>query len=213
MLKLLLAHDAAVEYWERGHLRTVQAGQTPRPETLRARLLYAHRRRFQRAAAPTATVDPSAPAPPRPWLVTQDAHTLAWLARAGRFAQPQAAGAVPCEVKAMLVVDHQVPLPAAQALLGHLGADHGCLREKMGQVHARFRSDRVQAHHHVLCAFLNHKLVAQFNFLGDRYAILIDQRGPVRPLKNNIASLGTKLTLTALASRLTPATMRLRADS
>lgn len=79
MLKLLLAHDAAVEYWERGHLR-------------------------------------------------------GW--RAGRFAQPQAAGAVPCEVKAMLVVDHQVPLPAAQALLGHLGADHGCLREKMGQVHA-----------------------------------------------------------------------------
>ncbi|GAB7540367.1 hypothetical protein CS8_000270 [Cupriavidus sp. 8B] len=56
----------------------------------------------------------------------------------------------------------------------------------------RFRSDRVQAHHHVLRAFLNHELVAQFNFLGDRYAILGDQRGPVRPLKNNSASLGTK---------------------
>ncbi|MBF6989582.1 hypothetical protein [Cupriavidus sp. IK-TO18] len=54
-LKLLLAHDAAVEYWERGRLRTVPAAQAPSPETVLTRLLHTHRRPFQRAAAPIAT--------------------------------------------------------------------------------------------------------------------------------------------------------------
>ncbi|CAN7773404.1 site-specific integrase [Cupriavidus necator] len=93
VLKLLLAHDAAVEYWERGRLRTVPAAQAPSPEAVLARVLHTHRRRFQRAAAPTATTlkATSAPAAPGPWLADQDARTLAWLARVGRFAQPQAA--------------------------------------------------------------------------------------------------------------------------
>ncbi len=95
VLRLLLAHDAVIEYWERGRLRTVPAEQAPSPGTVLARLLHTHRRRFRSVAASpevSATVAPAAtvPAAPNPWLATQPAEVLAWLARAGRFAQPQA---------------------------------------------------------------------------------------------------------------------------
>lgn len=57
------------------------------------------------------------------------------------------------------------------------------------------------------------ELVAQFNFLGDRYAILGDQRGPVRPLKNNIASLGTKRDLDRVGQQVDTRHDAARADS
>ncbi|WP_019447860.1 tyrosine-type recombinase/integrase [Cupriavidus sp. BIS7] len=90
VMKLLLAHDAAVEVWERGRVRTVAAAQAPSPETVLARLLHTHRRRFQQSPTLPPASPVSTPAVLGPWLATQDARTLAWLARAGRFAQPDA---------------------------------------------------------------------------------------------------------------------------
>ncbi|WP_020207000.1 site-specific integrase [Cupriavidus sp. WS] len=97
MLKLLLAHDGAVEYWERGRLRTVPADEAPSPETVLARLLHTHRRRFRPAAS--SGKEAAAPAAAKaaglvaanPWLVTHSPAEHAWLTRAGRFAQPHAA--------------------------------------------------------------------------------------------------------------------------
>lgn len=97
VLKLLLAHDGAIEYWERGRLRTVPAGGAPSPETVLTRLLHTHRRRFRSAASSEkeAAVPAAAKATglvaANPWLVTQGPAEHAWLARAGRFAQPHAA--------------------------------------------------------------------------------------------------------------------------
>jgi site-specific recombinase XerD len=91
VLKLLLSHEAAVEYWERGRMRTVAVGQAPSPETVLTRLLHTHRRRFQKSLAQPSESQVSTPTALGPWLASQDARTLAWLARAGRFAQPNAA--------------------------------------------------------------------------------------------------------------------------
>ncbi|CAG9184763.1 Tyrosine recombinase XerC [Cupriavidus laharis] len=96
VLKLLLAHDGAVEYWERGRLRTVPADEAPSPETVLTRLLHTHRRRFRSAAssgkeaAVPAAAKTTGPVAANPWLVTQGPAEHAWLARAGRFAQPHA---------------------------------------------------------------------------------------------------------------------------
>ena len=43
VLNLLLAHDGAVEYWERGRLRAAPADQAPSPETVLTRLLLVAR--------------------------------------------------------------------------------------------------------------------------------------------------------------------------
>jgi len=51
---------------------------------------HTHRRRFQKSAIQPPASRASTPATVAPWLATQDARTLAWLARAGRFAQPDA---------------------------------------------------------------------------------------------------------------------------
>lgn len=96
VLKLLLAHDGAVVYWERGRLRTVPANEAPSPETVLTRLLHTHRRRFRSVTASPAVPavvasDATAPAAPNAWLATRGSAELAWLARAGRFAQPHGA--------------------------------------------------------------------------------------------------------------------------
>ncbi|MDK3022645.1 tyrosine-type recombinase/integrase [Cupriavidus taiwanensis] len=97
VLKLLLAHDGVIEYWERGRLRTVAADEAPSPETVLTRLLHTHRRRFRsdtssaEGAAVPAAAGATGPAAPTSWLATQGPADLAWLARAGRFAQPHAA--------------------------------------------------------------------------------------------------------------------------
>jgi integrase/recombinase XerC len=90
VMRLLLDHPAAVEYWDRGRVRTVAADAAPAPETILARVLQTHRRRFR------GVTDPGLPAPKgelerETGLPAMPSAMLAWLARAGRFAN--AAGA------------------------------------------------------------------------------------------------------------------------
>jgi site-specific recombinase XerD len=44
---LLLEHDVAIEYWARGRLHLATANHAPSPDTVLARVLHAHRRRFR----------------------------------------------------------------------------------------------------------------------------------------------------------------------
>ncbi|MEC5405989.1 tyrosine-type recombinase/integrase [Paraburkholderia sp. MPAMCS5] len=44
---LLLEHDVAIEYWAQGRLHLAAAGAAPSPDTVLARVLHAHRRRFR----------------------------------------------------------------------------------------------------------------------------------------------------------------------
>jgi integrase/recombinase XerC len=110
---LLLEHEAAVEYWDRGRLRIVAAHDAPAPETILERVLHQHRRRFREVADGRALVSATgtaAPAATVVWLaaleppytvaanvanVAHAAHaarvtpaTGGWLARAGRFVNP-----------------------------------------------------------------------------------------------------------------------------
>jgi len=94
VLTLLLAHDGAVEYWERGRLRTAPADQAPSPETVLARLLHTHRRRFRLTGAPgNKETAPAALAEAGlevlPWIGAHGQADYPWLARTGRLAQPQ----------------------------------------------------------------------------------------------------------------------------
>lgn len=80
VMRVLLDHEAAVEYWDRGRVRTVAIDQAPVPDAVLARVLHTHRRRFRPA---TATGEPKQePAA----LMTLPQTLVAWLARAGRFA-------------------------------------------------------------------------------------------------------------------------------
>jgi site-specific recombinase XerD len=108
---LLLDHDAAVEYWERGRLKVAAGDGAPAPHTALLRLLRQHRRfRFapEDPATPTvsataaveadvtALAGPDAPAPstsPALWLaaLAPDSAGRVWLARAGRFVNPSQA--------------------------------------------------------------------------------------------------------------------------
>jgi len=104
---LLLEHEAAVEYWDRGRLRIVAADEAPAPEIILQRVLHQHRRRFREvsngsALLPATTA--SLPTATAAWLAAlEPPHTVAarsansghaasvtpstggWLARAGRF--------------------------------------------------------------------------------------------------------------------------------
>ncbi|MBB5462626.1 tyrosine-type recombinase/integrase [Paraburkholderia sp. Cpub6] len=90
---LLLEHDTAIEYWERGRLRVVPEVAAPSAATVLERALRQHRRRF-RAAAPDDTAGNAreGTAVTRTGAPSQDLAPLpagvepAWLARAGRFA-------------------------------------------------------------------------------------------------------------------------------
>ncbi|CAB3776400.1 hypothetical protein LMG28614_00207 [Paraburkholderia ultramafica] len=88
---LLLEHETAIEYWERGRLRVVPEAAAPSASTVLERVLRQHRRRFRQTAA-----DGTPHSAPVPTVVAPDAALLpggvgaAWLARAGRFANPVA---------------------------------------------------------------------------------------------------------------------------
>ncbi|MBC8742459.1 tyrosine-type recombinase/integrase [Paraburkholderia sp. UCT31] len=90
---LLLEHDAAIEYWERGRLRVVPEAAAPSAATVLERVLRQHRRRF-RPAAPDDAHDGVCVARTGPH--SEDLAPVpagvepAWLARAGRFANPVA---------------------------------------------------------------------------------------------------------------------------
>ena len=101
---LLLEHDGAVEYWDRGRLRIVASDDAPAPETILERVLRQHRRRFHEVTDGNTLLpanDAAAPAATGVWLMTlEPPHTGApnvtgaasttggWLARAGRFVNP-----------------------------------------------------------------------------------------------------------------------------
>jgi integrase/recombinase XerC len=72
---LLLEHEAAVEYWDRGRLRIVAAHDAPAPEIILERVLHQHRRRFREIADGRALVPATAVAPP-----AATATTAVWLA-------------------------------------------------------------------------------------------------------------------------------------
>ncbi|MGF6810715.1 integrase/recombinase XerC [Paraburkholderia sp. Clong3] len=88
---LLLEHDTAIEYWERGRLRVVPEAAAPSATTVLERVLRQHRRRFRRAAT-----DAAAHSARGSTVITPDAALLpagvgaTWVARAGRFANPVA---------------------------------------------------------------------------------------------------------------------------
>ncbi|MBB5402666.1 tyrosine-type recombinase/integrase [Paraburkholderia youngii] len=88
---LLLEHDRAIEYWERGRLKVVPEAAAPSATTVLERVLRQHRRRFRRAAT-----DDAADSAQVATVITPDGALLpagveaAWLACAGRFASPVA---------------------------------------------------------------------------------------------------------------------------
>jgi len=86
IMRVLLDHEAAVEYWDRGRVRTVAAGEAPEPDVVLARVLHTHRRRFRpatEAAGPVATGELKREATT---LMSLPQPLVVWLARAGRFA-------------------------------------------------------------------------------------------------------------------------------
>jgi site-specific recombinase XerD len=95
---LLLEHEAAVEYWDRGRIRIVAADEAPAPEIILQRVLHQHRRRFHEVSNGSALLPATTAAPPAAtavWLAAlEPPHSVAargtlvtggWLARAGRF--------------------------------------------------------------------------------------------------------------------------------
>ncbi|ACC76300.1 tyrosine-type recombinase/integrase [Paraburkholderia caribensis] len=86
VMRLLLDHPAAIEYWDRGRVRTVAGDDAPTPQVVLQRVLHTHRRRFRHASdavVPVSTGEPERePAAPP----TLSRPLVAWLARAGRFA-------------------------------------------------------------------------------------------------------------------------------
>lgn len=89
VMRVLLDHEAAVEYWDRGRVRTVAAGEAPTPEIVLARVLHTHRRRFRPAVATMLTTGLTATGEPQrepAALMILPQTLVVWLARAGRFA-------------------------------------------------------------------------------------------------------------------------------
>ncbi|MEX3982501.1 tyrosine-type recombinase/integrase [Paraburkholderia sp. EG287A] len=93
---LLLEHDAAIEYWERGRLRVVPESTAPAAATVLERVLRQHRRRF-RLTGPNDTPSdaPDGALAARPMATGEDVLqptgvAPAWLARGGRFANAAA---------------------------------------------------------------------------------------------------------------------------
>lgn len=90
VMRQLLDHAVVIEYWDLGRVRTAAIDDAPMPEAVLQRVLHTHRRRFKvspEAGLPAATGeliretsrDTTA-------LVTVPHPLIAWLARAGRFA-------------------------------------------------------------------------------------------------------------------------------
>ncbi|CAB3724036.1 hypothetical protein LMG22037_05016 [Paraburkholderia phenoliruptrix] len=89
-MQQLLDQVVAIEYWDRGRVRTAAIGDAPTPETVLQRVLHTHRRRFKalpEAGLPAATGEPIRETSRDTTALATVPHLLiAWLARAGRFA-------------------------------------------------------------------------------------------------------------------------------
>ncbi|MGF6367977.1 integrase/recombinase XerC [Paraburkholderia sp. RAU6.4a] len=86
VMRQLLDHAVVIEYWDRGRVRTAAMDDAPTPEAVLQRVLHTHRRRFKvspEAGLPAATGEPIRDTTA---LVTVPQPLIAWLARAGRFA-------------------------------------------------------------------------------------------------------------------------------
>jgi integrase/recombinase XerC len=88
VMRLLLDHNAAIEYWDRGRVRTVAASDAPAPYKILARVLHTHRRRFR---APQDGTWPTVIGEPMRESATAPREMVAWLARAGRYANAASA--------------------------------------------------------------------------------------------------------------------------
>ncbi|TDN58013.1 tyrosine-type recombinase/integrase [Paraburkholderia sp. BL10I2N1] len=86
VMRQLLDHAVVIEYWDRGRVRTAAIDDAPTPEAVLQRVLHTQRRRFKvspEAGLPAATGEPIRDTTA---LVTVPQPLIAWLARAGRFA-------------------------------------------------------------------------------------------------------------------------------
>lgn len=86
VMHVLLDHEAAVEYWDRGRVRTVTVDAAPAPEAVLARVLHTHRRRFKPVPEGGELVATGEPKREAAALMTLPGPLVEWLARAGRFA-------------------------------------------------------------------------------------------------------------------------------
>ncbi len=86
VMRVLLDHEVAVEYWDRGRVRTVAADEAPAPEAVLARVLHTHRRRFRPAVHASELAGTGEPKREPAALMTLPQPLVVWLARAGRFA-------------------------------------------------------------------------------------------------------------------------------
>lgn len=93
VFQLLLDHSEAVEWWERGRVRTAPADDAPEPEDVLERLIRTHRRRFRRMEGTMPMLQDVDGA--HAWLAAiEPQHTdalVSWLARGGRFVNRDAA--------------------------------------------------------------------------------------------------------------------------
>jgi integrase/recombinase XerC len=91
VMQQLLHHAVVIAYWDRGRVRTTPIDDAPTPEVVLQRvLLHTHRRRFRlspEAGLPAATGEPIQETLRATEALATVPHPLiAWLARAGRFA-------------------------------------------------------------------------------------------------------------------------------
>ena len=86
VMRVLLDHEAAVEYWDRGRVRTVVVDEAPAPDVVLARVLHTHRRRFRPAIVITGLAATGELEREPATLMTLPPPLVVWLARAGRFA-------------------------------------------------------------------------------------------------------------------------------
>ncbi|CAE6723566.1 tyrosine-type recombinase/integrase [Paraburkholderia nemoris] len=90
VMRQLLDHAVVIAYWDRGLVRTSAIDDAPTPEVVLQRVLRTHRRRFKlssEAGLPAATGEPIQEASRETTALATVPHLLiAWLARAGRFA-------------------------------------------------------------------------------------------------------------------------------
>jgi len=90
VMRQLFDHSVVIEYWDRGRVRTAAIDDAPTSEAVLQRVLHTHRRRFKvspEAGLPVATGELIRETSRETTALATVPHPLiAWLARAGRFA-------------------------------------------------------------------------------------------------------------------------------